>query len=110
MKLSTPAAGQQASRIARSVVCSTHSRSTVMAVFDKHLIKKLCYWISEREAVRQRKEAGNSKPWTADPLLQGFRWCNVRRMDDRVSKWLEDNWYTEPLAGMRPQGALVMAT
>lgn len=27
-------------------------------------------------------------PWSDDPLLNVYRWCNVRRMDDRVSQWL----------------------
>lgn len=53
----------------------------------------LLYWIRERESVRQAKEAGRPKPWTADPLLRNYRWCNVRRLDDRVSRALFDRWY-----------------
>lgn len=51
------------------------------------------YWIKEREAIRRRKEAGKPKPWTDDEILQRYRFCNVRRMDDKVSRWLLDNWY-----------------
>lgn len=54
---------------------------------------RFCYFIREREAVRLKKEAGKSTPWTDDTILQRFRFCNVRRMDDRVSRWLLDNWY-----------------
>src|SRR5581483_3362474 len=51
--------------------------------------------VRERETVRRAKEAGLPKPWSADPLLQGYRWCNVSRMDDRVSRELMDGWYCE---------------
>ena len=51
------------------------------------------YWIKERESVRRKKEVGKSKPWTDDEILQSYRFCNVRRMDDKVSKWLLENWY-----------------
>lgn len=48
----------------------------------------MCRWIVERELLRQNREANAAKPWTTDPLLANYRWCNARRMDDRVSKWL----------------------
>lgn len=51
------------------------------------------YFVNEREAVRVKKEIGLPKPWTNDPILQGYRFCNMRRMDDKVSRWLADNWY-----------------
>ena len=56
-------------------------------------MERLLYWIQERESVRLKKEAGKPKPWTDDEILQKFRFCNVRRMDDRVSRWLLENWY-----------------
>lgn len=56
-------------------------------------LERLCYWIQEREAIRLKKEAGEPKPWTDDSILQSFRFCCVRRMDDKVSRWLLDNWY-----------------
>jgi hypothetical protein len=56
-------------------------------------LERMAYWIEEREAIRLKREAGESKPWTQDPILLGYRFCNVRRMDDRVSRWLLENWY-----------------
>jgi hypothetical protein len=38
------------------------------------------------------KEQGCSKPWTQDPTLQRYRFCNVNRNDDTVSKWIWENW------------------
>lgn len=55
--------------------------------------KRFCYWIIERESIRLKKEAGEPKPWTDDTIFQSFRFCNVRRMDDKVSKWLLKNWF-----------------
>lgn len=54
---------------------------------------RLRYWITERESIRLKKEAGEPPPWTDDPILQTYRFCNVRRMDDKVSRWLLENWY-----------------
>lgn len=53
----------------------------------------LLHWISEREAIRLKKESGEKKPWTTDPILKSYRFCNVRRKDDKVTRWLESNWY-----------------
>lgn len=60
---------------------------------DMTPFQRLCHWINERETIRLAKEAGEPKPWTYDPILQTYRFCNVRRMDDRVSQWLLKNWY-----------------
>lgn len=52
----------------------------------------LAQWIEMREEVRRNKEAGKPKPWTHDHILQSFRFCNVRREDDKVTKWFAANW------------------
>ena len=59
-----------------------------------HPMERFLYWVQERESVRLKKEAGEPRPWTDDEILQKYRFCNVRRMDDRVSRWLLENWYT----------------
>ncbi|HUP92906.1 MAG TPA: nucleotide kinase domain-containing protein [Solimonas sp.] len=56
-------------------------------------LETLIYWVREREAIRVAKTTGAPKPWTSDQLLRDFRWCNVRRMDDRVSQQLFRDWY-----------------
>lgn len=56
-------------------------------------IERLLYWINERENVRYGKERLCSpKPWTPDPILQGYRFCNVRREDDKVTRWIAEHW------------------
>ena len=52
----------------------------------------LLYWIKERESIRIKKEAGEPKPWTDDPIFQKFKFTNVRREDDTVSKWITEEW------------------
>lgn len=51
----------------------------------------LWYWIREREAIRLRKERGEPFPWTTDPILQDYRFCCVRREDDRVTRWVREH-------------------
>jgi hypothetical protein len=63
-------------------------------VFDTSKLALLQHWISERDAIRVLKESGAAKPWTNDPVLLANRFCNVRRMDDKVSQWLMREWYT----------------
>lgn len=50
------------------------------------------HWINEREKCRIGREQGLTKPWSADPILQSYRFCNVRREDDTVTKWIHTEW------------------
>lgn len=49
-------------------------------------------FILEREIVRAAKESGEDAPWTRDSILQRYRFCNVHREDDKVTRWIADNW------------------
>lgn len=49
-------------------------------------------FVHERERVRLLKESGEPQPWTKDPVLQEYRFCNVHREDDRVTRWIAKNW------------------
>lgn len=51
----------------------------------------LWHWIREREHVRELKDAGEPFPWTDDPIIRAWRFCNVRREDDRVTVWIRQN-------------------
>lgn len=61
--------------------------------FEQERLDEMFYWVREREKARQNKEAGKLKPWSLDPIIQTVRFCNIRRMDDKVSKWLIEHWY-----------------
>ncbi|HVX90173.1 MAG TPA: nucleotide kinase domain-containing protein, partial [Candidatus Paceibacterota bacterium] len=56
------------------------------------MVNPLVEFAVKREQLRLRKEAGYAREkWTDDPILAHFRFTNVRRRDDRVSKWLLGN-------------------
>ena len=51
------------------------------------------YWVKEREKIRDSKLVCKEPPWTDDEILNTYKFCNVRRMDDKVSRWLLLRWY-----------------
>lgn len=54
--------------------------------------EQLVYWITERESIRKKKEAGLPAPWSDNPVMQETYFCNVNREDDKVTKWIRQNW------------------
>jgi hypothetical protein len=59
---------------------------------DKN-IEQFFWTARERQMMKQYKEAGSPQPWTKDIVLGGFRFCNVHRREDKVSKWIIDNLF-----------------
>lgn len=65
-------------------------------------IKPLLYWCKEREKMRLKRQQlvgadGSPIPgvvYTTDPILAMYRFCNLRRAEDRVSRWLRNNVLT----------------
>lgn len=64
-------------------------------------MNKLTQWMIARESLRIRKEK-NLHPWTQDAILKSYRFCNVRRRDDRVSQWILRHVVSLPV----PEGSL----
>lgn len=64
------------------------------------LTSDLVYWILERENMRVRKEniitprgsAEWSHGYSDDPAMGLVRYCNVRREDDKVTRWIATHW------------------
>jgi hypothetical protein len=57
------------------------------------------YWIfaARRQAAFERRLSGQLWPWSDDPILQQYKFCNVFRAADRVSQYLiRDVAYREP--------------
>jgi hypothetical protein len=46
------------------------------------------YFASERQRMFERRVAGGPGPWTSDPILREFKFCNVFRAADRVSQYM----------------------
>lgn len=51
-------------------------------------------FVVERQRVYLKKTHNRPKPWTRDPILQSYRFCNVYREQDTVTRWLRSNWST----------------
>jgi hypothetical protein len=60
-------------------------------------LKPLLYFINERHRIYLKRIAGEPAPWTSDPILQQYRFCNVFRELDTATIWLRKNW-REPYA------------
>ena len=59
-----------------------------MTEFIPAELDRYCYWQTERESIRIKKESAVlSPPWTDDPILQEFKFCQVFREDDRTTRW-----------------------
>lgn len=66
-------------------------------------VARLVAFIVERDAVRFRRannlpmdnlpdgKGGYYSVWTEDPILREYRFCNVRREDDAVTRWIASN-------------------
>jgi hypothetical protein len=55
-------------------------------------IERLLAFVVERESIRLKKEAGEPAPWTADPHLREWSFCNVHREADAGTRWLKTHW------------------
>ena len=53
-----------------------------------------------------RETPSNKPPWTTDPILQKYRFCNIFREDDRVTQWFRENVRDR----YRDRGCVVAAT
>lgn len=55
-------------------------------------VKRFVAFILARHAVYVARDAGKPQPWSSDPILQRFKFCNVFREDDRVTRWITRHW------------------
>lgn len=56
-------------------------------------VKRLVKWIIERQRIYLVRKMGmQKKPWTKDPILQQYRFCNVYREQDTVTMWIAKHW------------------
>jgi hypothetical protein len=58
-----------------------------------------------REQLRLRKASGSPWPWSADPILNTYKFTNVKREDDRTTRWMREHW-TGPNSH-RPAGEII---
>lgn len=65
------------------------------------------YWrfAAERQAIFFRRFHGVTAPWTEDPILRTYKFCNVYRASDRVSQFLIRDVVYQP--GFTPEDTLL---
>jgi len=49
-------------------------------------MQQLLNFITERESIRRKREAGLPFPWTDNPILRDYKFCNISREHDAVTK------------------------
>ena len=57
-------------------------------------VQALTRFILERHRIYLRKQSQPAAPWTKDPILQRYRFCNVYRELDTVTQWIAQHWRT----------------
>lgn len=55
-------------------------------------VKELFHFIRERQSIYLAREAGAPKPWTHNSILQNWRFTNVYRENDVVTRWIVAHW------------------
>lgn len=59
---------------------------------NSEMMDVFSYYLIERYAIRSRKDVARSvAPWTYDPILQKYRFTNVRREHDKQTRWVINN-------------------
>lgn len=56
----------------------------------KDVQRLFVYFVHAREEARLNKELG-FWPHSEDPILQEFKFCNINREHDRVTRWIDEN-------------------
>jgi len=69
---------------------------------DPKVYEEFIWFIKERESIRKKKEAGEPKPWTKDPILQKYKFCCIFRQDDKTTKALQAR-----IKGMSKENAIL---
>jgi hypothetical protein len=64
-----------------------------MTALRKYTVReRLLYFIRMREEARLRKElVGGSPPYSSDAIIGAYRFCNINREHDAVTKWIKTN-------------------
>jgi hypothetical protein len=66
------------------------------------------YFAAERHAIFERRLDGGLGPWTDDPILARYKFCNTFRASDRVSQFLiRDVIYRAEAAGLPADDAFL---
>lgn len=86
-------------RPADTLYCGVREKKIKNAnpVLNEENFKHLYNFIVRRYLIHKRKDVqGKPAPWTKDPILQEFKFTNVRREHDRETRWVLNNIVHNP--------------
>src|SRR5262249_32343480 len=49
-------------------------------------------FVAERHAIYRKRQAGLPPPWTDNPILHRWSFCNMYRSLDKTTAWIWQNW------------------
>jgi alpha-glutamyl/putrescinyl thymine pyrophosphorylase clade 1 len=56
---------------------------------NNEMLKLFMFYVQERYRIFIARHTEYPKPWTSDKILQNYRFCNVFREDDTVTRWIK---------------------
>lgn len=65
-------------------------------------VKAAAKFCAERHMIYISRLEGQPAPWTKDPILRSYRFCNIYREIDRVTEEIMGMWLRPQLAGNNP--------
>jgi hypothetical protein len=60
--------------------------TSLSSLYGQYTKKDFQDFIDERESIRKKKEAGQPWPWSSDEILNTYKFTNINRFDDRMTK------------------------
>jgi hypothetical protein len=76
---------------------ASKSSSVTIPAPPENGVRRSFAYINERHAIHLRRQQGQPRPWTEDPILQRYKFCEVLRELDRTTAWIREHW-REPYA------------
>ncbi|KAJ3045842.1 hypothetical protein HDV00_006106 [Rhizophlyctis rosea] len=70
--------------------------SSKKQLFVPARLEKLVNYFEERRRIKLRRQADLPAPWTQDPILQIYRFCCIRREDDKTSRLVMNEYFRNP--------------
>lgn len=70
-------------------------------------LEDLKFWIAERYAIYELKQQHQPKPWSDNKVFQETYFCNVHRENDKVTKWIRENY--NPMTNTMPEFNMILA-
>ena len=75
--------------------------ATAKPTLNKRNLQLLMHFISERHGIYIERARGYAAPWTDDPILREYKFTNVRRENDRQTRYLIENVCLNPALSLR---------